>query len=765
MIVDTFQQQRRRESNTTSKLDDEAQTYVYDLVHKRHWNERDWEQAITSVQYWKQQQPLCQSNMAWHLLDRALQQQGTGKQSYYYKQTISELLSIWNRVGERSLSAKQVLRILQSYPSVANKLYQDIHSLTKIVDAAIKNGEADAYLLAEHVATNSTDTMDQVFASTAMNALAKSGLRDAPQRAEALLEKMKQQRLKPNSITVSAVIEVWANSGQKGAAQRAEQLLLEDPNRDATMFGSVLKAWRDESADRCCDFLQRWQRLADDGIIKAQPTNIHYGTVIDAFAKEGRAQEAEAVIEVMIDAHERTRNPNLAPDRIQFTSLIDANCNDPERAEQILKRMQRSNHADVSPNTVTFNAVLKSWSKSSSPYAVSRAFALLNEMTVTKDTTTYNTVLSCIANARLQDAPQRAEHILRTMRAKPDIITFNTVMDVHAKSNARDAPERVEELLRTMREFCQPDTVSLNTAMLVWSRSRRGNSVERAEALFRRIESPDSFSYNALLDTYARNGATEKAEELLEEVCGKGMASEVSFRTLMKCWAKRRHPDAGFKAEATFSHMMSLFGRDHKNAVKDYTTLVSAWTVSGDPQGPAKAEAYLSTLKDMGLSPDTSFYSAVINAHAVVSNRDPKATMRAFTLLAEMLESTSAPPNLITYNSVLKCLSRSHLPDKAFKAQALVATMEVPPDIRTLDEVMAACAYSKNADTFPIAWKIFQRACNDFQPSTRTFGLFFLAAEGHADELQIAYRRCCLLGFQHDPHVRKILERILPRTC
>jgi hypothetical protein len=89
--------------------------------------------------------------------------------------------------------------------------------------------------------------------------------------------------------------------------------------------------------------------------------------------------------------------------------------------------------------------------------------------------------------------------------------------------------------------------------------------------------------------------------------------------------------------------------------------------------------------------------------------------------------------------------------------------MEVPPDIRTLDEVMAACAYSRDEDAFPIAWNMFQRACNDFQPSARTFGLFFLAAEGHANELQIAYRRCCLLGFQRDPHVRKMLERVAPQ--
>ena len=732
---------------------------------KGSWNERDWEYALKGVQYWKQQES---SDMAWQLIDRAIQENHKGR---HYQAIVSELLSIWTQTSLQH-SAKEILSKLQNYPSLASQLYSDIHTITKMIDSFIKNGDADAYELAEHVVLSPV-IMDQVFVSTAMNAVAKSGRSDAPQRAEALLVKMIQSGLKPDRVTRSAVIEAWTSSGQSGRAQRAEQLLLEDPNPDATMYGSVLKAWGDDSADRCKDFVLRWKQLSDTGIIPFPPTNIHYGTVMNAFAKEGRAQEAEQIMHIMMNTHEQTHDPQLIPDRIQWTTLIDANSNDPERVEQLLNRMlsMAADYANMTPNSITFNAVLKAWANQSKsrPHAVQRAMNIMTQMEqcgVPPDTTSYNTVMSCVAHSRARDAPQRAESLFRRMRADsvpPDIITFNSLIDVHAKSNARDAPERVETLLNSMTEFCEPDTISFNTAMLVWSRSRRSDSVDRTEALFRRIKSPDKFSYNALLETYGQNGNVEKAEQLLKKLEENGMASDFSFRTIMNCWAKMRDKNAGVKAETMFHRMKELFDYDKTNIFKDYTTLVTAWANSGNSHGPAKAEEYLSHLKQLGVLPDTSFYSAVINAHAIMANKDPNAILRVFTILQEMSESPSSAPNIITYNSVLKCLSRSSLEDKAFRALALIQSMEesVRPDIRTLDEVMAACAYShRRDDAFPIALKIFRRACQEFEPTARTFGLFFLAAEEHADEVEIAYRICCQKGFQNDPHVRKYLEKV-----
>ena len=769
---------RRLETSIISPMSDSVSThslspkYMTDLVKSAEgWNDQDWDAALQGVQFWKLHEE--SSDLVWHLLDRAFQENGGGRR---YKAMLGELLSIWGETPGQS-PANEVLSKLQDFPHLASKLYTDIHTLTKIIDAAIKNGEADAYLLAEHV-IDMCPNIDQKFAGTAINALAKSGVPDAPQRAEFMVAKMKKSGLQPNSITMSALIEIWVCSGQSGAAQRAEEILLQDPIPDAGMFGSVLKAWRDNSADRCIEFFWRWQRLSDNGTIKAHPTNVHYGTVIDAFAKEGRAQEAENVMQVMMDTYSRTKDPQLAPDRIHFTTLINANRNNPERAEQILMRMlvMAENHPALTPNNITFNAVLKAWANrsKSSPCAVERAMAVMDQMKqsgMEPDTTTYNTVLSCLANSRGADAPRRAQDIINTMRVtsvSPDIVTFNSVIDLHAKSNARDAPEQVEALLNEMSEFCEPDIVTFNTAILAWSRSRRSDAVYRAEELFQKIKSPDKFSYNALLDTYSRNGNTEEAEHLLKKLCQDSMANKASFRTIMNCWAKSRHLDAGFKAEAAFCQMTKRFGELRSEAVKDYTTLVSAWANSGNPQGATKANEYLNKLKLMGLSPDTSFYSAVINANATVASKDPAAILRVFALLDEMMKSKQAAPNLITYNSVLKCLSRSSLIDKANKALSLLKAMErsVSPDIRTLDEVLAACAYSdKNSSTEAhlIAFEVFRCACERYQPSARTFGLFFLAAVGHEKELKFAYRLCCDMGFQNDPQVRKHLEMVAPQ--
>jgi hypothetical protein len=66
---------------------------------------------------------------------------------------------------------------------------------------------------------------DLVICSSIIHAWLKSGLLQAGEKAEALLQTMEEIEFKPNTISFSAAISAWANSSDPSARQRAELLL------------------------------------------------------------------------------------------------------------------------------------------------------------------------------------------------------------------------------------------------------------------------------------------------------------------------------------------------------------------------------------------------------------------------------------------------------------------------------------------------------------------------------------------------------------
>lgn len=70
--------------------------------------------------------------------------------------------------------------------------------------------------------------MNTVTYNTVLNAFAKSRDKDAPYRAEALLNRMQaeyeagNENVMPNAISFSSLLNSWAKSGLEGAAERAE---------------------------------------------------------------------------------------------------------------------------------------------------------------------------------------------------------------------------------------------------------------------------------------------------------------------------------------------------------------------------------------------------------------------------------------------------------------------------------------------------------------------------------------------------------------
>jgi len=464
----------------------------------------------------------------------------------------------------------------------------------------------------------------------------------------------------------------------------------------------------------------------------------------------------------------RTQIPKLYPDNITYNLLISGAVRQgesPEFAERVLRSMQEIRAADrlaCLPSTVTYNAVMDAWAKSQSRDAPEHAEALLTEMEslhLFPDKISYSTVITAWTKSGRTEAVDRAKALLARLQDKvksgkenvyPDTNVYNTMFQALVVNN------RVEEADAMLKKFCDeskfwkalatPDNFSFSIVISGWAKSQDPNAVMHAEDLFQRML------------------------ELQTDIAIK--PNTVTLNALISVWANIRLEGAAEKAEL-YLEMMKVSSECQPNATS-YNAVISAWANSRQVGAPDKAENLLKEMQrsaDVSCKPNQWTYNTVINAWAMSKHR--YSTKKAFSLFRQMKESIGV--NMITYCTLLKCISSSSSKHKAQEAWNLHTEMEassIEPTVRTMNEVMAACAFSNRKPyktetrerAFHIATNMLQRIIKEVKPTPHTFSFFFLSAPKSAkkEDIEIAYAICKDLGMHHDPQVLRGLEKAAP---
>ena len=241
--------------------------------------------------------------------------------------------------------------------------------------------------------------------NTCLGAWAKSGVRGAADRAEAILRKMDQLSkerdtvVRPDNISFNTVLHAWSRSDSKWGAKRAEAIL---KHMDKLYAASKSKSKSNSNSNNNDD---------DDNVnvVVVRPDTVTYSTCINAWARAAAS-------------HNFDQNDGISPAR---------------NAEAILRRMehvyQTGTNLRAKPNLLAYNTVLNAWSKSGEPGAAKQACAILETMEekpgITPDVYSFTSVIDACAKAG--DA-RMAETILHKMES-----LYNATGDISVKPNIR----------------------------------------------------------------------------------------------------------------------------------------------------------------------------------------------------------------------------------------------------------------------------------------------------------------------------------------
>lgn len=475
-------------------------------------------------------------------------------------QTIHYLL-LFIRLSDALLSSTGSNRVFRLNDSSNDSLQQSTHHdnklkwkkkqylLLKDVSNSIKKGDTQAIKNAEmavrkmHHWQEQNPELDLVQAYNLWtHACARSG---EGKKAEEVLREMQYRGLQPNVRTYTSVMDAYAQQAKRDAdaPSQAERILYE--LIDLTE--------------------QRELRHIDTDSENWKLTSVTCDVVLNAWAQQGtwdgacRAQEILDRLEMMSATGAKTSS--LRPSLHSYATVISAFAHSKggleaaQSAEALLNRI-KSDKLKITPDTVTYNAVIHAWANSGNPQAGTKAVKLLSEVEK-PDVVTYNTVLNAVGRSGHAHAAKKAEQILQQMiRAHekepesapaPNTISYNCLLHALSKSMLDGAAKRARTLLHFMIHSgddnnIYPDIYSFTSALDCVAKSKDSNKAAVARDLLDQLIQlynetgkaalkPTQVPFNAVLNAAAFSalGTTDAEKKAALQIAVKTFSSMHNF--------------------------------------------------------------------------------------------------------------------------------------------------------------------------------------------------------------------------------------------
>jgi PPR repeat family len=479
--------------------------------------------------------------------------------------------------------------------------------------------------------------------------------KEALQKAESLLRDMSR----PDSISYSTLIHGWSKLRFPGAGSRARDLfdeLLQLPpslqRRDFSIttvcnsvMSSIARSGEPDAPKRVGALLSQLEGRFLNGDNSAQPDKTSFLCVFDAYAKAGipdADERCDALLSRMDHYREVFRLDDLQPDRSVYNAYLNALAKSQQqsavdKAEEVLTMMETSRNPDLRPDIVTYTTFIDCHTKCGER-SLERADELLRfvegtyrrgDATLMPNAVFYSAILQAWAKTGTAKGAMKAEELLQRNLAlyeegndyaKPHIIVYNAVMDALARSGVENAGPRAEELMveaesryQAGDEEMRPTCRSFNAVIL--AHRADGDAGEKAEALLDRMEEmadagryevrPDVVTYNNVIgavveDSSIADNAADKAQSLLDRMEERGVSPDGrTYGLVIETWLRRKDEKGNALADAMLNQFQDML--EEKKAKREarqkclYENAV--WDVINAYRGPSKNDTLAAFLE------------------------------------------------------------------------------------------------------------------------------------------------------------------------
>jgi pentatricopeptide repeat protein len=309
---------------------------------------------------------------------------------------------------------------------------------------------------------------------------------------EVLFDMLDNTPCRADQRTIHTVVDAWASSLDPDALDRAFEVV--------SIMGTHPK----------CKHLQ--------------PNLYIFNGLLKCVALSGRKdawQKAEKILEAM-DLLSLEGNTEVKPDAFSYTLAVKAciNGGNMDRIESFLTRMEA---AGVSPDTRTFNEILRGWAQRNSSEAAEKTEQILADMQERSST-------------------------------KPDTVSYTTALTAWSRSKDPVSAARMWKLSEQMQKENIPANIQTYTLLIQFlSKTGKQQDLEKAESLLQSMDReqlrPDNRHFLPLVEGWMEFGETKRADRVLRQWIDAFSDGTVEFapsaalcHTVMQGWLSTGNP-------------------------------------------------------------------------------------------------------------------------------------------------------------------------------------------------------------------------------
>jgi pentatricopeptide repeat protein len=309
------------------------------------------------------------------------------------------------------------------------------------------------------------------------------------QDAEQLFERMKQRNnpiCSPDVYSYSHIFDMLLLSGYQDIGDRIDDVLnLLDPLPLAgsynlsrkrleyqSIFRKALKFWKQSRVPDAARYAEATlRRMEELGLADSISYTMYMTTLVQNRCEVESALAVSTICENMLNSH-LAGNVNVKPTCQAWNTVLSAwvRCGQPDRAEQLLYRMQRDfcDDREMAPTVVSYSTVMDGWAKSNHKDAVENMENLFESM------------------QRLS----LSSGVENSISVQPNQWTFTSLIHAYAKQNDMISTQKAENLIHDMYDQylggnteLKPNTILVTAVLQAWGKTGTMKGAEKSEAL------------------------------------------------------------------------------------------------------------------------------------------------------------------------------------------------------------------------------------------------------------------------------------------
>eukprot|EP00250_Pteridium_aquilinum_P017134 c23471_g3_i1 orf=467-3109(-) len=409
-------------------------------------------------------------------------------------------------------------------------------------------------------------------------------LQDFGSHALELFQKMKDDGLRPNSITFLCLLKACGKMGSLEQGENLHALILKNQLESNEAIGNALV----DMYAKCSklDLAQRvFYELPNRSVVS-------WGALISGYCENGCGLRA-------LELFERMQQEHINPDRVIFLCALKA-CASLESIASGLQIHRLVIESGLENDVMVGNALLDMYAKCGRLEEARKVFDRLRNL----DVVSCNTMIA----ANLQNGQSFcALEILELMGCKgikADKVTFLSSLKACGSIGAIGQAKLIHEQI--MRDALESDIVVGTT--LVDMYAKFGN-LKEADNVFNRLPNPNLVSWSALIVGYAQQGKIFDALESMREMKKQGLTPDGKiYVTLFMACSHAGQVDEGYR------HFRNMISHGIVPTVEHFNCLVELLSRAGRLKEAEKI------LQSMPASADVAGWMSLLTACKAYGN-------------------------------------------------------------------------------------------------------------------------------------------------